>query len=214
MKGLYAIVNLARYFSLPYNSVMPDFLLGVYNMVSYLIRELGHRKIAFIGGETSNYHADRFAGYKMALESHFIDFRKDYCARGIEYPQTGNFDISIAQKDSYDAMKKFLELKNLPTAVFADTDLKAFGAIKAIQDSGLRVPEDISVAGFDNIPDVEKNPVKLTTVNLPLSRLGEKAVDILIERILNKGKNIPSMTVYGELVFRNSCGPVKERVKL
>lgn len=210
MKGLYTIVNLARYFSLPYNSVMPDFLLGVYNMVSYLIREFGHRKIAFIGGETSNYHADRFAGYKLALESNFISFRKDYCARGIEYPQTGNFDISIAQKDAYDAMKKFLKLKEPPTAVFADTDLKALGAIRAIQDSGLRVPEDISVAGFDNIPSIEENPVKLTTVNLPLASLGEKAVDMLIERILNKGKNISSVTVYGEIIMRNSCGPVKQ----
>lgn len=213
MKGLYSIINLARYFSLPYNSVMPDFLLGVYNMVSYLIRELGHKKIAFIGGETSNYHADRFAGYKLALESHFIDFRKDYCVRGIEYPQTGDPDISIARKDAYDAMKKILKLKDPPTAVFADTDLKAFGAVKAIQDAGLRVPEDISVAGFDNIPWTDENPVKLTTVNLPLSRLGEKAVDMLIERILNKGKNISSSTVYGEIIVRNSCAPLKQEGK-
>ena len=208
LKCMYTIINHGRFFSFQYNSVVPDFILGAYNMVSYLIRELSHKKIAFIGGETINYHADRYAGYKLAIESNFIHFNENYCIRGIKYPEKNRQD---SDKDAYDAMKQLLVLKDQPTAVFADTDLKALRAIKAIRDAGLRVPDDISVAGYNNMPGVESNPEKLTTVDFPFTTLGEKAVDMLIERILNKGKDIPSLTVYGKLILRDSCAPLKKK---
>ena len=210
LKCVYTIINHARYFSLQYNSVVPDSILGVYNMVSYLIRELGHKKIAFIGGETINFHADRYAGYKLALESNFIPFNENYCIRGIKYPEKNSRDSG---KDAYDAMKQFLSLNDPPTAVFADTDFKALKAIEAIHDAGLRIPADISVAGCNNMPGLESNLEKLTTVNIPFTILGEKAVDMLIERILNKGKSVPSLTVYGEIIVRSSCAPLKEKGK-
>ena len=199
LQCIYTIINHARYFTSPYNSVTTDFIVGAYNLVSYLIRELGHHKIAFIGGDTLNYHADRYAGYKLALEAHNIDYREDYCIRNID----------ATEKSGSIAMKKLLHLNDPPTAVFADTDLKALGAVAAIKEAGLRVPDDISVAGFDNVPGLEKHAIGLTTLNLALSELGRKAIDMLVERILNNGKNIPSIIQYGEIIFRDSCSKLK-----
>jgi len=209
LQCMYTIINHARYFTSPYNSVTTDFIVGAYNMVSYLIRELGHRKIAFIGGDTPNYHADRYAGYRLALEAHDIDFREDYCIRDTNPEEYSGGSAVSAEEKGRIGMENFLHLDDPPTAVFADTDLKALGVVSAIQAAGLRVPGDISVVGFDNMPGLEKNSTGLTTLNLQLSELGRKAIDMLAERILGNGKNIPSIIQYGEIVFRNSCSNSK-----
>ena len=128
-----------------HNSVSWEMLLGVYELMSYLINDLGHRKVALIGGDRLDYHGDRYAGYQIGLKTADIDERKDYIIRGLRG----------SEEDGYSAMKQLLALPDPPTAVFADTDVKAGGAIKAAQDAGLRVPGDISVAGFDDKPGSE-----------------------------------------------------------
>jgi len=110
----------------------------------------------------------------------------------------------------YDAMRKLLALKNPPTAVFVDTDIKAVGAIKAAKDAGLRVPEDISIAGFDDMPEAANLDPSLTSVKVPYYKMGKAAVKIFKE---SSGKNdkIESVALPSELVIRQSCAraPVK-----
>src|SRR6185436_17974893 len=88
------------------------------------------------------------------------------------------------QKTSYDAIKSLLQGMNPPpTAVFASNDLSAFGAMDAARECGLRIPDDISIIGFDDIPQASVVYPKLTTVRQPLDEMGQTAVKLLLEQI-------------------------------
>jgi DNA-binding transcriptional regulator YhcF (GntR family) len=183
-----------------FNSVSWEMLLGTYELMSYFIRDLGHSKIAYIGGDREEYHTDRHAGYQIGLKSYGIEERNDYIIRGLRG----------SEEDGHNAMRKLLALPDPPTAVFADTDVKALGAIKAAQEAGLRVPEDISVAGFDDKPGSEDFNPPLTTVKIPYYDMGRRAVEMLMERINNSGGDIPSETLKSSLLIRASCGKTRK----
>lgn len=194
------IVNHKRDFRMEFDSVSWEMISGVYEAAAYLIRELGHKKIAFIGGDREEFHADRFAGYRLALEAHNIPFDEKYSIRGFH-------EGSV--KEGRKAMEEFLELPERPTAVFADTDIKALGAIEAINAAGLKVPEDISVAGFDDIPGADSFSPPLTTVRIPYCEIGKAAVDMLMEK-LRTGNGVRSKILMSELVVRKSCAENKD----
>ncbi|OGV48758.1 MAG: hypothetical protein A2017_04345 [Lentisphaerae bacterium GWF2_44_16] len=198
-RNKYIIINHRREVSLDFNSVTREMIMGVYELMSYLIKELGHRKIAYIGGNRMEYHADRYAGYEIGLRAYGIAHNENFVIRS----------LLLGREDGYKAMKKLLSLKERPTAVFADTDIKAYGVIDAIREAGLRVPEDISVAGFDDIPGSDTFEPPLTTVKIPYYGIGQKAVEMLLKRI-TENRDIRTEVMKSSLAVRKSCSKVNE----
>jgi LacI family transcriptional regulator len=167
---------------------------GAYDATKYLI-ELGHRRIGFITGmmELSS-STDRLEGYKAALADHNISFVEELTA-------TGDFQ----RQGGYLGAQKLLELSTHPTAIFASNDLSAFGAMEAIREHGLSIPNDISILGFDDIPQAEMTHPKLTTVRQPLDQMGRVAVKLLLEHIENPDRPARHVTLATRLVVRDSC---------
>lgn len=183
--------------------VLVDNSVGGYEATGYLI-ELGHRRIACITGSSpTTPSAQRVAGYKKALQKNGIAL--DPC---LIVPGDYHFN------SGYKAMQELLSLSDPPTAVFACNDMMALGAIQAANEKGMKIPEDISVIGFDNIPFSQTVFPTLTTVAQPINDMAELAVDLLIEKIrLNsqRKRTIKEPPKYcrkvlkTKLLKRNSC---------
>lgn len=169
---------------------------GAYDATSYLIR-LGHRRIAHIVGLKEMQCAlDRLQGYRDALAAHGIPYDPDLVFAGDFYRPQG-----------YEAACKFLALPQPPTAVFAANDSSAFGVMEAVTRMGLRVPDDMSVIGFDDIIEAQQVHPGLTTVRQPLEEMGRVAARILLKRLDDPdlpGQRVELPTV---LVERDSCMP-------
>jgi LacI family transcriptional regulator len=110
----------------------------------------------------------------------------------------------FSEESGYLAMKRLLPLK--PEAIFAASDTMAIGAIRAVREAGLRVPEDIAFVGFDDLPIASLSDFKLTTVHQPIIQFGAKAVDTLIDLIENGIKPSRRIIMDTELIIRDSCG--------
>lgn len=163
---------------------------AAFNAVSHLIN-LGYQRIGTIAGSlNSTVGIDRLNGYIKALEENDMHCEPSLIVDG-EFTENGG----------YVAMQKLLE-KNVD-AVFAASDVMAVGATRAIYNSGLRVPEDISIIGFDDFPVL--NETNLTTIHQPVIDLGIKAVELLIDVIQN-GINPPRELILDtRLIVRSSC---------
>jgi len=172
-----------------------DSLPGSRAITEHLIA-LGHRRIGYIG-DRFGYQTDveRFTGYLEALRAHGIEARPELAVKG---------DGMIA--GGVEAMTALLELRRPPTAVFCYNDLTAIGAMRAIRARGWRVPQDVSVAGFDDLfISADTNP-PLTTVRQPKMHMGELAAEILLKVLA--GENCEQeVRVPGELVIRESTAP-------
>ena len=179
------------------STVTSDNVQGCSLALIYLYK-LGHRKIAHIQGvaQADNWPSSiRKKTYIEVMKKLNLDIPEGYIVDGV------NFDVS----GGYDAMKELLSLKDRPTAVFASGDKLAIGAVDAIKDAGLRVPEDISVIGFDNIEIAKYVTPKLTTIRQNCQEIGKAAVDILIEQINKKEKLKINKVIPVELIERESC---------
>jgi LacI family transcriptional regulator len=109
-------------------------------------------------------------------------------------------------------MQSLLEKTREVTAIFCFNDIAAIGAIRALKDAGLRVPEDVSVVGFDDIQSAAYSTPSLTTVRQPLFEMGQRGAQILLDRIANRDGSHPSQLVMApELVVRESTGPAGSR---
>jgi LacI family transcriptional regulator len=106
----------------------------------------------------------------------------------------------------YPFAKQLLARKKPFTALFAYNDISAIGAIRALQEQGFRVPQDVSVMGFDDIPGAAFNTPTLTTVRQPLARMGQVAAQTLLERIAGRDDYPPEIAIEPELVVRESTG--------
>jgi len=170
---------------------------GAYDATRYLI-QLGHTRIAFIQGSSAVRSAiDRLQGYKAALADHDIFLREDLVIDGDYQQQTG-----------YQTTKRLLQSVSLrPTAIFASNDLAAFGAMDAARECGLSIPDDISIIGFDDIPQASFVYPKLTTVRQPLEQMGQIAVKMLLEQIEDQSRPPQRVALATQLVIRDSCGP-------
>lgn len=169
---------------------------GSYDATEYLIR-LGHRRIGFITGSMDLGCAqDRLAGYRAALRTNHIP----------ESPEL-IFEGTFFQPDGYAGALTFLDLAEPPTAIFASNDVMAMGAMDAIRNRGLRVPEDISVLGFDDIPQASLVRPALTTVQQPLEKMGRVAAQMLLDLLQNPEKKIERIELPTKLVIRESCQP-------
>ncbi|MBZ4663888.1 MAG: transcriptional regulator, LacI family protein [Caloramator sp.] len=180
------------------SSVHSDDIQGCYLAIEYLY-SLGHRRIAHIYGSL-----DTFAG--QARYNEFLNvIRRFKLEKKDEYLVDGGY---FSYEGGYNAMKKLLELKEPPTAVFASGDFMAIGAINAIKDRGLRVPQDISVIGYDDLDLCKYITPKLTTIRQNTDLIGENAAEILINAI-DKKNSRTSVIVPVELVIRDSCESLK-----
>jgi DNA-binding LacI/PurR family transcriptional regulator len=169
---------------------------GGARLVTSHLAGLGHRRIAYIGDRMGmQSDADRMAGYADALQAAAIEFNKVYVAHGNGAPGGG-----------LEAMQSLLALKERPTAVFCYNDMTAIGALRALHKAGVRVPGEMSVAGFDDLPIASFVEPPLTTVRQPKAEMGRRAATILLE--LLEGKSMEAqITVPGELIVRESTAP-------
>lgn len=176
------------------NTVTWDSMTGIYELMEYLIVSCGHRRIGFIYPD-GDYHLDRYAGYQIALRTYGIKLEK--CL--IEKTKVGG------EIEGYKAAQKLLSLQSPPSAIFADTDLKAIGALEAIHDAGLSV-DDISIAGFDDNPKSAKTDPPLTTIRIPLYEIGKMASKLSLER-QSSYEPQKKLVLPTELIVRESCKP-------
>lgn len=184
-----------------YDCIITDGYTGAREMVNYLIR-LGHRRIAMICGTVNNREAiDRLRGYRAALKANGIPHEP-----ALEIP--GDFSLLAGQR----GIAQILQLRPNVTAVFAANDAMAISAIAALREAGLRIPEDISVCGFDDIPIARYLQPALTSVHVPIRDLGFMAVEMVLKRLQpekRRGKT-SQIHVATTLSVRASCGPVAE----
>jgi LacI family transcriptional regulator len=167
---------------------------GAYDATAYLIG-LGHRRIGFVTGLPGlNSASERLEGYKAALKNHGIRLNQELIA-------AGNF----LHHGGYLAAQKLLSLAAPPTAVFAGNDLSAFGVMEAVRERGLLIPDDISIIGFDDIPQASITYPKLSTVRQPLEQMGSVAVQMLLEHLENPARGMGQVTLATQLVIRDSC---------
>jgi LacI family transcriptional regulator len=124
------------------------------------------------GTEGTPPHQRRLQGYRQALELHQLKY-DPHLVRNGDYTET----------TGYSEMEALLALANRPTAIFAANDLMAIGAIFAVQNAGLRVPEDVAVMGFDDIPAAHLVRPQLTTVRQFQERTGQQAAELLFQRL-------------------------------
>lgn len=174
-----------------------DNVTAAYETVSHLLK-LGHRNVAIINGNLGVSNGkDRFEGYKKALADHGRPLDKSLIAEGA-------FDDA----KGYAAMKHLLAAQPRPTAVFAANDHMAFGAMKAVQEAGLRVPQDVAIAGFDDVDASSFVTPSLTTVRQPFFQMGFEAARYLAEAVTgqNSGFLPRRILVQGKLIIRQSCG--------
>jgi LacI family purine nucleotide synthesis repressor len=174
---------------------------GAYMAAKYLI-ERGHRDIGTITGRMNEHTGrERYKGFMQALKEAKISAPKEWIIESDFHPELG-----------YQAMQQILEQKKKPTAVFCGGDVIAMGAISAIAEAGLSVPEDISVIGYDNLHNSRYFNPALTTIHQPKEHLGEIALNMLLDRIINKREEFQAIELKPKLIERRSVndGPYKE----
>ncbi|MCB0214251.1 MAG: LacI family DNA-binding transcriptional regulator [Anaerolineae bacterium] len=168
--------------------------IGAMSAMEYLLG-LGHRDIGFIGGRPDLQSAiRRLEGYKDSLRQANISLNPNFI-------QIGDF----TQKTGYHCAKNLLALPERPTAIFAANDKSAIGAIDAIIDSGLSVPGDISIVGFDNIEEASYVHGGLTTVDQFIGDMGRVAVEMLVALIQNQPIENSIYRMPTRLLVRNTC---------
>ncbi len=179
--------------------VFSDNIEGGKLAVNYL-HTLGHTKIAHIAGDAlTDAGAERIKGFKKAMNELNLPIQEGYLING------GLFSIGEGKA----AMEKLLMLDDVPTAVFVAGDHMAIGAIEAIKERGLSVPEDISIIGYDDIEMAAYITPKLTTIKQDTDMIGYQAAKLLMKQIIQKKKLITSKRIPVELIIRDSCAQKK-----
>lgn len=182
-----------------FDEVICDAYKAAVCAVEHLI-SLGHQKIGYIGviprlENNSVINEHRFEGFKDAMEKHGLNVNTDFTR-----------DIELSTPEGYMAMKSMLENDELPTALFCANDSVAIGAMKAIHEIGLKIPDDIALIGIDDIEMSAFVRPALTTVHVPKIELGRFAAKVLIDRI-EGGHQLPvRVDLPFELKIRESCG--------
>lgn len=168
---------------------------GTRMLTRHLI-ELGHRRIAFIG-DNNGYQSDteRMNGYLKALDEAGIARDTALIAHGNGKPEP-----------AFCVMNELLDLAVPPTAVCCYNDMTALGTLNAIHARGLRVPEDISVTGFDDLFLASYTHPPLTTIRQPMRRMGELAMESLV-KLMNGQESVQQVHIPAEMVVRASTGP-------
>jgi DNA-binding LacI/PurR family transcriptional regulator len=171
---------------------------GAFNNIEHLANVHGYKKIGIIKGPEGNCDSDeRFAGYSEALIKLDLPVKESFVAPG---------DFSV--ESGYEGFTNLIKKIDRPEAIFASNDMMAVGAYKAAADLGIKIPDDFALVGFDDIYLSQFLIPRLTTVHVPLTELGRKAVQYLLNMINgNVDKKKPySETLSTELRIGGSCG--------
>jgi LacI family transcriptional regulator len=192
-----------RMLDLDVDTVVVDNLEGTYQAVKHLV-SLGHKRIAFIGGPLQVTTAqERRHGYLRALKEHGI-LPDPALIKVSDYKLVGG----------YRAAREVLDLGEPPTALFAANNLTTLGALNCIHEKGLRIPQDVAVVGFDDMPWAASLDPPLTAVAQPTYELGRMAADLLLQRIKDTNREIVEVKLGSRLVVRRSCGQTADQLDL
>jgi len=181
--------------------VAADNLKGGYEATRHLI-DLGHKRIGFIGVSlTRSVGLRRFRGYQEALTEHSLPVDEELIVGGNGSDQMPGYST---EEMGFAGMNKLLRLKKRPTAIFARNDFTAIGALNAIKQAGLRIPGDIAVVGYDDIPLASHLTPALTTVRQPTREQGRLAAQFLLQRVEDRERPREERTFDCELIVRQS----------
>jgi LacI family transcriptional regulator len=197
-----SFVSVGRYPNGRVHYVDADNVNGARMAVEHLIR-LGHRRIATITGPLDMIHGqDRLSGYRQALEARGIPVVEELIVEGDYTEASGTM-----------AMQRLLPFS--PSAVFVASDMMAVGGLKALRQAGRRVPQDIALVSFDDIPIASAIEPALTTVRQPIEHMGSMAVEVLLSVLeASSEEEAPAQRIVlpTELVIRASCGSALKRL--
>lgn len=171
-----------------------DNYTGACGMTAHLVA-LGHRQIAFITGPERNADAaERLRGYRTALGP----------TNGAKRAQL-EIEGDFTEESGYRAVAKILALKQRPTAIFAANDAMAIGALRALREAGIAIPDDMALAGFDDIPMARYLTPQLTTVRVDIAEMGRRAVEYLVASLDGESEVKKHDVIPTTLVVRESC---------
>ncbi|MGN0369093.1 MAG: LacI family DNA-binding transcriptional regulator [Butyrivibrio sp.] len=179
-------------------TILSNNIKGMQDLTQYAI-DMGHTKIAYLYGEDSSVTRNRLSGFYITLEKNGIRVPDEYVQQ-IKYRNTEE-----AERSTY----RLLDLKEPPTCIFYPDDVACFGGMNAIRGRGLRIPEDISTAGFDGITIARHIEPELTTVVQNTKEIGSRAAEKLIDMIEK-----PKTTVLGQIVIDGELYPGKTIKKI
>lgn len=174
---------------------------SIARLASHLI-SLGHRELRFIGplGYSRSF-LERWIGFRMTLEEHRIEPE-----RGETLPYLTERSENVARIGEW--LQTALQAPNPPTAFVCANDDLALATLEALTRLGIRVPEEVSVTGFDNIEDAYHSEPPLTTINVAKEALGKRAVETLLARIDKPTQPFGKFLMAGEMILRDSAGPI------
>lgn len=191
---------------IPTDTVFVNNTDAIARLCNHLIG-LGHTRLQFVGDvRFSRSFQDRWIGYRKALEQNDLEAPKPIDPMlTLDGVDSGEFAGEFEKW-----LTKMKEKGQLPTALVCANDSIAFGVISALRKHGIRVPEDISVTGFDNIDAADRSQSALTTVHVPKEAMGERAVKKLLERIRYPELPVEKILVSADIVHRDSTSEPKE----
>lgn len=191
------------------SNVAVDNGLGVRMALRHLA-ELGHRRIAFFKGHPGSADTeDRWQAIERSAPEMDIPVESELVLQLSGELGGPVFSLEDRYAEGHAFGRQLLERSRAPTALFAFNDISAIGAMRAFLDAGLRVPEDVSVVGFDDIQSAAFQNPSLTTVRQPLREMGRIAGQCLLDRLAGEPEGPAVVTVEPELIVRRSSGPAK-----
>jgi LacI family transcriptional regulator len=179
-------------------SVRADGTRAIHELVEH-IRDLGHRRIAFISGpELLSTGRERTQAFLDAMRANGLEAREEYVEAG-DFQEASGRGIAA----------RFLDLPEPPKVIFAGDNLMALGALDEIRARGLRIPDDVALASFDDVAWFVHVDPPITAIAQPAEELGRRAVRALLERIQHRP--VESVVLPARLVIRRSCGETETR---
>ncbi|MBN1409316.1 MAG: GGDEF domain-containing protein [Spirochaetales bacterium] len=176
-------------------TIMIDNTVGFAQLIEHLIQAHHHRRIAFIQGPENNYDAlIRFQTYQDVLARNNIEYDPLLVQRG-----------NFVEQSGYESVMRFSDKNVDYTALVSSNDEMALGAIRALREKGVKIPEDVAIVGFDDIQEAQYNNIPLSTVRQPIFEQGKMAAEILLARI--NGEPVEeNLVMPTDMVLRHSCG--------
>ena len=197
VRGNIPVVTLDHIFN-NVSAIMSNNVQGMQDLLTYIYGR-GHRRIAYIHGADSAVTQSRLSAFYRTAAKLGLDIPDEYVSMAPYRNTTATYKETM----------RLLALKERPTCILYPDDFAAFGGINAIKERGLRIPEDISVAGYDGIEMGEYYNPKLTTIKQPVEEMAKKTIRLLLD-VIGERKEHQQIVFPAELVVRESTGPCKK----
>lgn len=162
---------------------------GMRELTRYVLSK-GHRKVAYVHGQKSSVTEQRMLGFRRAMRDGGLEVSPEYLAEAAYHDPRATRECVV----------ELLKLPERPTCIILPDDYAAFGGIEAMEAAGMRIPEDVSVAGYDGIPLLQRMKPRLTTLRQETETMGREAARRLIEQVESPGSPAESITVKGTLI--------------